>query len=144
MLPDGPEMLVALVGVAAFATAAPLNPNYLVEEFTRYLRQLEVSALIVGEDENPQAIAAARAIDIPVLRLRVDGPQAGLTSLDGTNLKTETITEYDPALLDDVALLTHTSGTTDRPKIVPLTHRNIQYSNIVSARFINLVPKCVR
>jgi acyl-CoA synthetase (AMP-forming)/AMP-acid ligase II len=29
------------------------------------------------------------------------------------------------ALADDVALVLHTSGTTSRPKIVPLTHRNV-------------------
>ena len=38
-----------------------------------------------------------------------------------------TTTPSNPAP-DDVALFLHTSGTTSRPKLVPLTHRNLSVS----------------
>ncbi len=37
VLPNGPEMAAAAIAVAAGATAAPLNPTYLGQEFAYYL-----------------------------------------------------------------------------------------------------------
>ena len=40
VLPNGPEMATAFVGIAAGASAAPLNPGYRIEEFEFYLSDL--------------------------------------------------------------------------------------------------------
>jgi oxalate---CoA ligase len=46
VLPDGPEMAVAFLAVAASATSAPLNPTYSADEFAIYLADLRAKALI--------------------------------------------------------------------------------------------------
>src|SRR5688572_28385638 len=47
VLPNGPEMAVTFLAVAAAATAAPLNPAYRITEFDFYLSDLNAKALIV-------------------------------------------------------------------------------------------------
>ena len=49
LLPDGPEMAVAFLTVAANATCAPLNPAYSHHELTVYLAAIGAKALIVQE-----------------------------------------------------------------------------------------------
>src|SRR5579863_8126939 len=40
ILPDGPEMAVAMLAVASSATSGPLNPNYRSNEFEFYLSDM--------------------------------------------------------------------------------------------------------
>ena len=47
---------------------------------------------------------------------------------------------FEPAEPDDVALLLHTSGTTSRPKQVPLRQRNLTASARTIAAFYGLGP----
>ena len=123
VLPNGPDMASAFLGVAACATAAPLNPGYRAEEFDFYLTDLKASALIVQALLGSPAIAVARRLGIAVLEL-CPQPQAGRFTLRGAapgNARADTTSP----LPGDIALLLHTSGTTSRPKLVPLTHANI-------------------
>jgi len=48
VLPNGPEMAVSFLAVAAGATCAPLNPAYRPDEFEFYMRDLGAKALIVA------------------------------------------------------------------------------------------------
>ncbi|MCB9968222.1 MAG: AMP-binding protein [Geminicoccaceae bacterium] len=128
VLPNGPEMAAAFVAVAASATTAPLNPAYRAEELDFYLSDLGAKALIVGRDEAGPAVAAAERHGCRILRLESDaGAPAGRFRLasDGAKVKAAS-----PAAAgaDDVALVLHTSGTTSRPKIVPLLQRNLAAS----------------
>jgi acyl-CoA synthetase (AMP-forming)/AMP-acid ligase II len=130
VLPNGPEMAASFVAVACAATTAPLNPAYKAEELDFYLGDLRAKALIVAEDETGPAVEAARRHGARVLRLRVPpGAEAGRFELaageggDGARADRE-----GPAGPDDEALVLHTSGTTSRPKIVPLLHRNLAAS----------------
>jgi acyl-CoA synthetase (AMP-forming)/AMP-acid ligase II len=50
---------------------------------------------------------------------------AGSFTLDTSSRISATAAQQGPAQADDVALVLHTSGTTSRPKIVPLTQRNV-------------------
>jgi acyl-CoA synthetase (AMP-forming)/AMP-acid ligase II len=126
VLPNGPEMASAFVSIAAGATTAPLNPNYRRKEFDFYLDDLNARALVVLEGDETPAVAAAEGLGIEVLRLLPKGdglpgqfefadPPATASAPTGSGM----------AEPDDIALVLHTSGTTSRPKIVPLRHRNI-------------------
>jgi acyl-CoA synthetase (AMP-forming)/AMP-acid ligase II len=53
---------------------------------------------------------------------------AGSFTLERRGTQTLTLTQGGWAQPDDVALILHTSGTTSRPKIVPLSHRNVAVS----------------
>lgn len=143
VLPNGPEMAVAFLAVAAGATAAPLNPACQASEFGFYLSDLNARALIVQAGTDSPAIAAACACGIPIVELRpIAGSEAGLFSLTGS-----AGAAVLPGLAEphDVALVLHTSGTTARPKIVPLTQANLCAStaNIQAALQLERSDRCL-
>ena len=124
VLPNGPEMAVAFLAVTSCATSAPLNPAFREAEFYFYLSDLNARALMILPEFAAPAIAAARSIGIPVIDLLpAEESEAGLFYLEG-NVDLN-LTLGGIAQSDDVALVLHTSGTTSRPKIVPLTQRNL-------------------
>jgi len=122
VLPNGPKMATAFVTIACGATAAPLNPAYRADEFEFYMSDLGARALVVGAGSASPAIDVAKKLGILVLTL-TPGRVAGAFSLSGG----ERGTAARPGLAapEDVALILHTSGTTSRPKIVPLTQSNV-------------------
>jgi acyl-CoA synthetase (AMP-forming)/AMP-acid ligase II/acyl carrier protein len=124
ILPNGPEMAVAFLSISSFATCAPLNPNYRQSEFEYYLRDLQVRAIIVQSEMESIVRDTSLSLNIPLLELTpISDGSAGLFSLNG-DLTTPSI-KTGLANLDDVALVLHTSGTTSKPKIVPLKHCNL-------------------
>jgi acyl-CoA synthetase (AMP-forming)/AMP-acid ligase II len=127
VLPDGPEMAVAFLTFSACATFAPLNPAYGVAEFDFYLADLQAKAVVLPADQDSPARAVARSRGIPVIEL-ISHPdvEAGVFELRGAG-EPARLKPCAPHLAEpeDVALVLHTSGTTSRPKMVPLTHRNL-------------------
>ncbi len=127
VLPNGPEMATAFVAIASCATTAPLNPAYTQEEYDFYLSDLNARALLVERGSDSPAIRAAKARNIQLLELEFAPDQpAGSFRIrpvgDGQHEQNENRGVAHP---DDVALVLHTSGTTSRPKIVPLSHSNV-------------------
>ena len=148
VLPNGPEMATTFLCVASAATSAPLNPAYKQDEFEFYLEDLRAKALIVETDSESPAIRAAEKLGVAVLTLTPERQVgAGAFELSGSPLGAAI--QPGPAKPDDVALILHTSGTTSRPKIVPLHHANIWTSarNIAASlelsendRALNVMP----
>ena len=128
VLPNGPEMATAFVTIAQAAATAPLNPAYRQEEYEFYLEDLKARALVVEEGYDGPALAAARKFGLGILRLRAgEGPAGAFTlHMEGD---TRPAAPGTPGP-DDVALILHTSGTTSRPKIVPLSQRNLAASAV--------------
>ncbi|MEL6317081.1 MAG: AMP-binding protein, partial [Pseudomonadota bacterium] len=146
VLPNGPEMATAFVACACAATTAPLNPGYRQDEYDFYLSDLQAKAIVVAADYDGPALPAAAAHGVRVLRLSslTEGPAGAFT------LRAEGVTEGAPAdarapTPDDVALVLHTSGTTSRPKIVPLLQSNLTASARHIADALALTPsdKCL-
>lgn len=143
VLPNGPEMAAAYVAVAAGATAAPLNPAYRADEFRFFLEDLGARALLVEAGSTSPAVDVAAALGIPVMHLRADDAMpAGAFRIEEAD---PAGTPAAPARADDVALVLHTSGTTSRPKIVPLTQRNVCASaaNIVATLGLSRADRCL-
>jgi acyl-CoA synthetase (AMP-forming)/AMP-acid ligase II len=128
MLANGPLAAAAFVAIASGATAAPLNPGYREDELDFYLRDLRPRALVVEAGVDSPARAVAAALAIPIVELRPDGAGAGSFRVEPLVPMHGTAALPGSAGPDDVALLLHTSGTTSRPKLVPLTQRNIASS----------------
>src|SRR5262249_17402637 len=122
VLPNGPEMALAILAVAANATCAPLNPAYGTEELDRYIADLRPRALIVSAGIDSAARSVAFSRGIPVVELNPVGTAAGLFELTGPNCGPAT---EEPVSENHVAVLLLTSGTTSRPKVVPLTQAKI-------------------
>ena len=125
VVPNGPEMASAFVAIAAGATTAPLNPAYRQPEFEFYLQDLGAKAVVLADGDDSPARAAAAALGVPAMEIRAEpGSPAGTFSFVGEP-RGEAAPRGGLAGPDDVALVLHTSGTTSRPKIVPLLHRNV-------------------
>ncbi len=142
VLPNGPEMASAFLSIASAATAAPLNPQYRKPEFDFYLKDLGARALVVLDGSESPAIRSAEELGINVLRLGVPpGAPAGSFEIGGGHADPSPAGAGGPAGPDDVALVLHTSGTTSRPKIVPLLHSNVCASAGNIAETLRLTPE---
>jgi len=121
---NGPEAATAFLGIAAHAACAPLNPGYRASEFEFYLSDLRPRAVVVeaGLDSAVREVAAAAGIPVWELAPQLTCP-AGVFELAGNASSAESCPAA-PAP-SDIALLLHTSGTTSRPKLVPLTQANL-------------------
>ncbi|HEY8475944.1 MAG TPA: acyl--CoA ligase [Chloroflexota bacterium] len=130
VLPNGAEAVVAFLGVAAVATAAPLNPAYTEEEFRFSYEDTGARAVIVPRGG---AEAARRAMSDGMVLIEVDVDPDGSVRVETSAPRRAAGAPPEPRG-DDVALVLHTSGTTSRPKRVPLRHRNVVASaeNIVA------------
>ena len=146
VLANGPEMALVLLAAMSVGCAAPLNPKYREDEFRFYLDDLHAAALLTVRGASPAAHAAA-----PAGTVAIDVGGEGL-SIDLIARATVEISR-DPVAPrptpDDEALVLHTSGTTSRPKIVPLRQRNLARSatNIAASlqltaadRSLNVMP----
>ena len=131
VLPNGPEMATAFLTVASSCCAAPLNPAYKADEFEFYLQDLQPAAILLAAGESGAAKDVADRLQIPVLTLHPGEGAAGTFTLDAANLPSGAASPESPRP-EDAALVLHTSGTTARPKIVPLTNANL----VASARHI--------
>jgi acyl-CoA synthetase (AMP-forming)/AMP-acid ligase II len=127
VLPNGPEAATAFLACACAAATAPLNPAYREEELDFYLGDLRAKAVLVGEGEQGPVVAVAARRGLDLLRL---GPAPGAAA---GSLELGPAAPLEPApTAAATALLLHTSGTTSRPKLVPLSHANL----VASARHI--------
>jgi len=125
VLPNGPEMATAFVAIGAGATTAPLNPAYREEEFEFYLKDLGARLLVVEAGGASPARAVAERLGIPVAELTPRDEAAGLFDLLGPAFGGGGRASSGYAEPEDIALVLHTSGTTSRPKLVPLTQANV-------------------
>ncbi len=143
VLPNGPDMASAFVSIAAGVTTAPLNPAYLEEEFRFYLSDLGAKALFVDKGSTSPAVSAAAGLGIPVLEIIGQEKAGSFDIISNEDIRPDA--SIRSAEADDVALVLHTSGTTARPKIVPLSQRNICASAENIRQTLALTPddKCM-
>ncbi|MCA0244370.1 MAG: acyl--CoA ligase [Proteobacteria bacterium] len=126
VLPNGPEMASCFIACASGVASAPLNPAYRADEFEFYLSDLRAKALIVEQGSPSPAVDVARKLGVRVIEL-LPGEAAGSFSLAGlAGQAAGGAAAYAQA--DDVSMVLHTSGTTSRPKIVPLSQANLAAS----------------
>ncbi len=146
VLPNGPAMAAAFLTVAQAAVTAPLNPAYRREEFDFYLSDLGARAVILPEGPGGAAEAAAQALGLTVLRLaEPEGAPAGTFRLAAGTGPGAAAGDGGAPGPGDVALILHTSGTTSRPKIVPLTQGNLAASarHIGAALALSPADRCL-
>ncbi|KAK6275544.1 hypothetical protein POUND7_005253 [Theobroma cacao] len=121
-------VIMFLAVIRARATAAPLNPAYTTEEFEFYLSDSESKLLLTSIEGNSSAQAAASKLNIPHATATLHDADSELAlslSQQDSDLNSVSKLTNEPS---DVALFLHTSGTTSRPKGVPLTQFNLASS----------------
>ncbi|KAK0672473.1 hypothetical protein QBC41DRAFT_313909 [Cercophora samala] len=110
--------------------AAPLNPAYKQEEFEFYIDDVKSAIVLVPKgayQKGAPAVKAAQKFNAAIAECYWDA-QKKEVALDVKELGQLQGKGQQPLLKpqpDDIALVLHTSGTTSRPKVVPLSHRNL-------------------
>jgi oxalate---CoA ligase len=128
VFPNGPEAILLFLATSTIGVCCPLNPGYKEDEFRFYLEDTGARFLLVPPGE---AAAARQALPAGGKVVEVELDAAGQLQLTnhGAPARVDSIDGAEP---EATALVLHTSGTTSRPKRVPLRHRNL----ITSARNI--------
>jgi acyl-CoA synthetase (AMP-forming)/AMP-acid ligase II len=135
--PPGADTAITLLAIAGHAVCAPLNPACALRELEFYLSRLRPKGIVASKDT--PAYTAARSLGIPVLDLdTVAGLRAEIVPRSGEETMEEDRSE-------DTALLLFTSGTTGRPKLVPLTQAQLlgAAGNIASALQLDRSDRCL-
>jgi acyl-CoA synthetase (AMP-forming)/AMP-acid ligase II/thioesterase domain-containing protein len=136
LLPDGARLVTSFLGVASVATCAIINPALRKAEIESALADLQARAVIVDSTFSSLVEDAARRREMALFDVDscVAGPQ---------------LARWDAAPGHEVALLLHTSATTGKARIVPLTHFNLlamaantrAMLNLTSGdRFLSMMP----
>ena len=133
VLPNGPFMASSFLTLSSYMSAAPLNPSYKTNEYEFYLKDLNPKIVIVEPNSSNEVVGVAKNLNIPVCEIKIkkDDP-SGLFNLFDIE------SEYQLPEENDEGLVLHTSGTTSRPKIVPLTNKNIYSSAENISKSLNL------
>jgi acyl-CoA synthetase (AMP-forming)/AMP-acid ligase II len=139
-LPNGPDVVTLLLAITALgAAAAPLNPAYTAAEFEFFLTDISPRLLMVPATGATAASAAAEASGVTQIAVApAAGGPAELHAPGGTLTSPRSTAEGGEP--DDVAVVLHTSGTTSRPKQVPLRQRNLMASARTIAEHYQLGP----
>ena len=133
VLPNGPLMASSFLSISSYMSAAPLNPSYKQEEFEFYLDDLKPKFLLVEPNSKSLAVNAAKNLNIPVFEMKIsDNQPLGTFELFDKETDYKNPNDYDEALV------LHTSGTTSRPKIVPLSNLNIFTSAVNISKSLKL------
>src|SRR5438309_5106675 len=138
-LPNGIEMIASFLASSTVGTAAPLNPAYTRDEFKFYLEDTGARALILPRQNTEEARAAAGD---NVLIIEADLDIEGHVQFSSAHNPAAARTGDHPSP-ENIALILHTSGTTSRPKRVPLSHANLMTSARNVADTYKLTPEDV-
>ena len=144
VLQDGPELAVASLAVATYATCVPLNPNSSAEELKCSFEDIGVQAVIVPHGVESIAKSMAQRMGLMIVDLK-PSPNHIAGAFHLQNLSVDSSIECDPGQDADIALVLQTSGTTARPKLVTLTHRQLCVSarNIAEVLELSMSDRCM-
>ena len=126
--------VTAMLGLIR-AGALPVGVNWRLTapELTALLELMKPAAVVADDDCTALAGTAAAPLDVRVLDLRLPGGNGGTTvPVRPPRRPVDQLRGAEPAIM------VHTSGTTGRPKLVPLTHDQL----ITAVTFMSLeVPE---
>jgi acyl-CoA synthetase (AMP-forming)/AMP-acid ligase II len=141
-LPGIPDFVLLVLAIARLgAAAAPLNPAYTERELTFFLHDIGCRVLLIPASRPAAAEAAAKATATAVLTVEAADARPSRLLMAGKPVRARTMSQHGRP--GDVAIVLHTSGTTSRPKQVPLRQGNLMASARAIAMHYRLGPSDV-
>src|SRR5450759_4104323 len=148
VFPNGPEAVLLFLATSMIGVSCPLNPGYKEDEFPFYLDDTGARFLLVPPGE---AAAARQSLPAGGKLIEVELDAAGRLQMQSVSPillaparsdhnRAASAGSLEPADAEATALVLHTSGTTSRPKRVPLRHRNLLTSADNIVRSYELTP----
>jgi acyl-CoA synthetase (AMP-forming)/AMP-acid ligase II/acyl carrier protein len=136
VLPNGPGAALGFLGVVSRFTCVPLNVALPAEEMRFYLEDARVRFVVLDQDLDSPVRQTARDLGLTVVEI---GAGSALTVGSPAMIPAS---YPDPG---DIALILHTSGTTSKPKLVPLTQANLLASarNIAQGLALEPADRCL-
>jgi acyl-CoA synthetase (AMP-forming)/AMP-acid ligase II len=132
ILGDGPEFVVAFWVFSAKCAVCPINHKASDEEIYFTLQDLPAKAVVLRKEDN------GRASGCPIIEYTAHSTIVGLFSLAGAEVGNPPPKE--PPTSSSIAIVLQTSGTTKKPKQVPLSHQNLMICGSNLAEMIQLEP----
>ena len=137
VLPNGLEILVLFLALTrARLVAAPLNPAYKTHELLFFMEDAQARA-VIADDTNSAVRDAAAKLGLPLWPAATGANGA----VEIASMRKGGNSDVEAPRPDDVSLFLHTSGTTSRPKGVPLTQANVLGSSLKIALHYALTPE---
>jgi oxalate---CoA ligase len=136
----GPDAAAAIIGICAYASVAPLNPNYIFGEFAIQFQDLGIKAVAIEADLDTPALKVASKLGLPIFEIQnIDSKIAGSITLKskGSSIPKQNI---QPSNIDDEMFVLATSGTTNQNKIVPIFQRHMLTRGHHVSRALGFVP----
>ncbi|MCY4129873.1 MAG: acyl--CoA ligase [Gammaproteobacteria bacterium] len=135
---NGPQMATTFASCSPWCAVAPLNPAYTADEFEYYLTDLETDLLLVEAGFKSPVLEVAKRVGIQTVEIDIE------LGLDGVDFGTGNATRQ-LRTLESIALILHTSGTTSKPKMVPLSQKNLLASaqNIAETLELTEADRCL-
>jgi amino acid adenylation domain-containing protein len=115
---------MAMIAVATGAVCVPLNAGFTTDEWQRYFGDLRIAALLTRADMESASRGVAHTLGIPVIDL-LPRPSEGPGGFDLVGAPKQRTVGAELATSADDAFVLLTSGSTSRPKMVPLTHASV-------------------
>lgn len=142
-LPNGLEFTIAFFGACQQrCIAAPLNPAYKKAEYEFYIDDLKSKLVLCPRgfvEKNDASVQAAKEFNAAVAEVYWDGKRVKIDlKISNKALRT---TQKLTAESSDIGLVVHTSGTTGKPKAVPLTQQNLTRTMANIVQTYKLSPK---
>lgn len=139
-LPDSPLTACVLLALTRSAICAPVNPDLRRAEVEILIPELGAEVLVAHGACADEARRAAAALSLPIIEVSWEGTKS--LHWSGPAL-TSGPAEASVAEPDDTALILLTSGSSARPKRVPLSHRHLTLSAARMARSLALTASDV-
>jgi len=116
--PRGPLGVIGFLAASEVGTCCPLNPRLKPDELAASLEGMAIDLLLDGSGEASVESTALR-LRIARLHVRLSGDILEIADLAGS------LAGNMQACPDAPAMLMSTSGTTSKPKLVPISHSNV-------------------
>ena len=138
VMKNGITMSIALLAISDSCICAPMNPDYTIDEYSRYFLALKISILFT-DDKWSIASKAANKVGIPVICISPSSTDHNELYVSLNHSIVSSIKRTNSEIANGYSLLLHTSGTTGKPKLIGLTHHNLLSSakNISDSLHLN-------